>query len=107
MTADGSTLTANATENPDLYWAIRGGGSNFGVATEFVLQLHPQRRRVFAGLSIFPPTVLAKMNEILADWWERGPDEKETILQALTKGPDGKVNTLLCVFLPALIQSAR
>ncbi|ETW78593.1 hypothetical protein HETIRDRAFT_419847 [Heterobasidion irregulare TC 32-1] len=96
--ADGSALTANATENPDLYWAIRGGGSNFGVATEFVLQLHPQRRRVFAGLSIFPPTVLAKMNEILAEWWEKGPDEKETILQALTKGPDGKPCIVLVLF---------
>ncbi|ETW78594.1 hypothetical protein HETIRDRAFT_435322 [Heterobasidion irregulare TC 32-1] len=96
--ADGSALTANATENPDLYWAIRGGGSNFGVATEFVLQLHPQRRRVFAGLSIFPPTVLAKMNEILAEWWEKGPGGKETILQALTKGPDGKPCIVLVLF---------
>lgn len=51
---DGQLLIANATTNPDLFWAIRGGGGNFGVVTQFEFQLHPVGPEIFAGLIVFP-----------------------------------------------------
>ena len=49
VTADGELLHASATKNPDLFWAIRGGGGNFGVATSFEFKLHPVGPRTCVG----------------------------------------------------------
>ena len=54
VTADGRQLTASNTENSDLFWAIRGGGGNFGIITEFEFQLHSVGPEVLAGLIVFP-----------------------------------------------------
>src|ERR1700686_2886414 len=48
VTADSSVVLANAKENPDLFWALRGGGGNFGVVTEFEVKLHPLTAVVLA-----------------------------------------------------------
>ena len=54
VTADGQLRTASADENADLFWAVRGGGGNFGVVTSFEYQLHPVAPTVLAGLLIWP-----------------------------------------------------
>jgi FAD/FMN-containing dehydrogenase len=54
VTADGQRVRANAEENADLFWAIRGGGGNFGVVTQFVFQLHPVGPVVLSGLIVYP-----------------------------------------------------
>lgn len=62
--ADGRCVTASSMENPDLFWAIRGGGGNFGVVSSFEFQLHPVDT-VFGGPMLWP---LERSTEILAIW---------------------------------------
>ena len=97
VTADGKALTVSESENADLFWGIRGGGSNFGVCTEFVLRLHPQRRTIFAGILMFPADVLDDLMKVLSQWWETTKDH-EGMLQIFGRGPDGKVSDefLIC-----------
>jgi len=54
VTADGQLVQANKDMNPDLFWAIRGGGGNFGIVTSFKFQLHPVGPEVLSGLIIHP-----------------------------------------------------
>ena len=86
--ADSRKVTASATENPDLYWALRGGGGNFGVVTEARFQLHPVST-VQAGLLLFP---LAQAAAVLRGYQElihEAPDEL-TVMAGFFGGPDGK-----------------
>lgn len=54
VTADGKKVHVSENDNPDLFWAIRGGGGNFGVVTQFEFKLHPVGREIIAGLMVFP-----------------------------------------------------
>ena len=67
VTADGELLHASSSENPDLFWGIRGGGGNFGIVTMFEFQLHPVGPNLLSGLIVFPAdqakTVLTKYAE--------------------------------------------
>src|SRR5262249_12420543 len=68
VTADSSIVRANAKENPDLFWALRGGGGNFGVVTEFEVKLHPLTAVVLAeGLSPDIRPLLEYWREFMAE----------------------------------------
>ena len=54
ITAEGEALHASSTENSDLFWAVRGGGGNFGIVTQFEFDLHYIGTEVFSGLLVFP-----------------------------------------------------
>jgi FAD/FMN-containing dehydrogenase len=91
VTASGQILTVSATENPDLFWGIRGAGCNFGVVTEFVIRIHPQRRTVFGGIIAFPGPAIDRAVSTTAKFLEEGLSEKESIFYAQTTDPEGNV----------------
>lgn len=68
VTADGQIRHTSAEEEPDLFWAIRGGGGNFGVVTEFDFQLHDFDRNVLSGLIVWPIDQARDVLEFYAEW---------------------------------------
>jgi hypothetical protein len=83
VTADGRILAASETSHPDLFWAVRGGGGNFGIVTAFEFQLH-QVGPVLAGKVVYP---LAKAREVLRfyrDYTQCAPDELTVYASLIT-----------------------
>ncbi len=68
VTADGKIRYVSAEEEPDLFWAIRGGGGNFGAVTRFDFQMHEFDRNVFSGLIVWPIDQAREVLEFYADW---------------------------------------
>jgi FAD/FMN-containing dehydrogenase len=96
VTADGRVLTANPSENEDLFWALRGGGGNFGVVTSFEFQARPVDT-VLGGLLLHPRNAAVDLIRFFRDYIEAAPDEL-TAYVALLYGPDGTPLTavILC-----------
>jgi hypothetical protein len=103
VTADGTLRHASADQNPDLYWAVRGGGGNFGVVTNFEFALHPMQREVVAGAFVFP---IERARELLAfygEYSQAAPDELQVdfIMQSPPAGKPGAVVIAPCWSGPA------
>lgn len=96
VTADGKVLTASATENDDLFWALRGGGGNFGVVTSFEFQAYPVAS-VLGGLLLYPRAKGVEVIRHFHDFMASAPDEL-TAYAALLHGPDGSalVGVIAC-----------
>ncbi|OFW03307.1 MAG: FAD-linked oxidase [Acidobacteria bacterium RIFCSPLOWO2_02_FULL_67_36] len=73
--ADGTLVRASSSSNDDLFWAIRGGGGNFGVVTSFEFQLHPVGPEVLSGLIVHPFADAPKLLRQYRDFIEKAPDE--------------------------------
>ena len=89
VAADGRLVRASATENPDLFWALRGGGGNFGVVTSFEFRLHPSPPVLLGGPMIFP---LAQARDVLRAYadFAGGASDDMYADAALTTLPDGQ-----------------
>ncbi len=68
VTADGKARRVSAEREPDLFWAIRGGGGNFGVVTDFEFQLHPFKRSLLSGSILWPVAQARDVLEFYAEW---------------------------------------
>ena len=75
VTADGRVLRASKDENPDLFWGIRGGGGNFGVVTEFELQLHDVGPMIYGGLLVSAPDRATEILSFLRDYMKDAPPD--------------------------------
>jgi FAD/FMN-containing dehydrogenase len=84
VTADGRIRHVDAETHPDLFWAIRGGGGNFGVVTKFKFRLHPVDT-IVGGLLVLPAT--AKVIAAFAALAEAAPDELSTIVSIMPAPP--------------------
>jgi FAD binding domain/Berberine and berberine like len=87
VTASGQVKRASATEHPNLFWGVRGGGGNFGIVTAFEFQLHPVGQ-VLAGKVVYP---LSKAREVLRfyrEYTSSAPDELTVYVSILTT-PNG------------------
>ncbi|MEK9283827.1 MULTISPECIES: FAD-binding oxidoreductase [unclassified Bradyrhizobium] len=88
VTADGKVLRASKQEEPDLFWAVRGGGGNFGIATSLEYDLHPIGPTVTGGPIVHPIERSREVLEFYRASTRSLPDE-HTLFATLTHAPDG------------------
>jgi FAD/FMN-containing dehydrogenase len=87
VTAEGCILRASADENPDLFWALRGGGGNFGVVTSFRFSLHPVGPTVMAGPVVWAADDTADVLRFYRDFAAEAPDELGSVVRLGTVPP--------------------
>ena len=89
VTAEGDVVRAGDDENPDLFWALRGGGGNFGVVTEFEFDLHPFGPEALAGMVLYRLEDAADALQFCRDFMEEAPDALAVFETFMTVPPEG------------------
>ncbi len=87
VTADGRLLIASATENEDLFWGVRGGGGNFGIATSFEYRLHPIGPIMLGGMVLYPASQAKELLRFYREYMRGAPDELMVLVGFLTAPP--------------------
>ena len=106
VTADGTFRLANATDDPDLFWALRGGGGNFGVVTSLEYHLHPVTQ-VLGGLVLYPLERAHAVLRFYRDFCPSLPDEAEAFAALLTAPQGMPVVALLLGYNGTLEQGEK
>lgn len=88
VTADGEFVRTSEHEHPDLFWALRGGGGNFGVVTSFEYRLHPVGPSVYGGAVFHRAERAGELLAFYRDWVADLPDELTTMLTIVTAPPE-------------------
>jgi len=97
VTADGQVRHLSADNEPDLFWAIRGGGGNFGVVTQFEFALHEAGPEVFGGNIVWPMTQAKEVLDFYAEWSKGLSDEMYTGLgMAMADDGHGTLSIDVC-----------
>jgi FAD/FMN-containing dehydrogenase len=79
VTADGRLLRASETEEPELFWGVRGAGWNFGIVTAFEFGLHPFGPDLHRGVRMYPASVAREVFDVFRDYSARAPDAVSAI----------------------------
>ena len=87
VTADGRLLRASAEENPELFWGVRGGGGNFGIATSFDYELHPVGPTAYGGPVFYPGEMAGDILRFFREWAPTAPDELTALVSLATAPP--------------------
>src|SRR5215475_9499661 len=98
VTADGRVLRASENENADLFWGVRGGGGNFGVAASLEYRLHPVGPAITGGLVAYPVTAARQVLQHYREVTAALPDEL-TVYAVLLHAPDGSGTKLVAIVL--------
>jgi FAD/FMN-containing dehydrogenase len=106
VTADGRRLTADRSQHDDLFWALRGGGGNFGVVTSFEFALH-EVGPVLGGLVVHPREAAADVIRFHRDFMQRAPDELTSYVGLLTTPDGAPVVALACCYCGDLAAGER
>ena len=75
VTAEGKAIHADENQNADLFWAVRGGGGNFGIVTSFEYRLHPVGPMVTLCAPFYPAEEAKKILPVWKDFMDKSPDE--------------------------------
>ena len=98
VTADGAVVRASAEEHPDLFWAVRGGGGNFGVATWLEYELYPVGPTVIGGLVAHPFAAARDVLRFYRDFTASLPDEL-SVFAGVLHAPDGSGTKLAAIMV--------
>ncbi|HYA29208.1 MAG TPA: FAD-binding oxidoreductase [Acidobacteriota bacterium] len=115
ITADGNKIRASENQHEDLFWAIRGGGGNFGVVTQFEFQLFPVGPEIFAGLMVFPFSQAKQVLNRYRDFVNSAPEDlnvwvvlrKAPPLPFLPESVHGKEVVVLPIFYSGAAEKAE
>ena len=99
VTATGEILRASETENPDLFWGLRGGGGNFGVVTSFTFRAHPLDPDVFAGTFIYEQPRWTQALQAFAEWTPDLPDGLTSIVTFMVPPDEWELGDRALMFI--------
>ncbi len=104
--ADGRFVTASASQNPDLFWGLRGGGGNFGVVTSFEYRVHQVGPTILGGMAVYPLNRTKEVLRFYRGFSKAAPDEL-TLYAGLITPPNGDtVVALVCCYCGPLDKGA-
>jgi len=97
--ATGEQVRASATEHPDLFWGLRGGGGNFGVVIEFTFRAHPHGPEALAGSLVYERTRWPEALRSWRTWTADAPDDMTTLITFMVPPPDWELGDRVLMFL--------